>query len=99
MGVAKAALEACVRYLAADLGPQGHSRERHLRRPDQDAGGRRHLRASRAILQHYRDRAPLRRTVDTAEVADAALFLLGSARRAVTAEVLMVDGGYHATGM
>ena len=52
-----------------------------------------------SILQHYRDRAPLRRTVETAEVADAAMFLLGPAGRAVTAEVLMVDGGYHATGM
>jgi len=47
----------------------------------------------------YRDRAPLRRTIETAEVADAALFLLSDAGRAVTAEVLMVDGGYHATGM
>ena len=51
------------------------------------------------ILQHYRDKAPLRRTVETAEVADAAMFLLGPAGRAVTAEVLMVDGGYHAVGM
>jgi enoyl-[acyl-carrier protein] reductase I len=41
----------------------------------------------------------LRRTVDTAEVADAAVFLLGPAGRAVTAEVMMVDGGYHASGM
>ena len=45
------------------------------------------------------DRAPLRRTVETAEVADAAMFLLSEAGRAVTAEILMVDGGYHATGM
>ena len=51
------------------------------------------------ILQHYRDRAPLRRTVDTGEVADAAMFLLSSAGRAVTAEVLLVDGGFHAMGM
>jgi enoyl-[acyl-carrier protein] reductase I len=46
----------------------------------------------------YRDRAPLRRTVETADVADAAMFLLGSGR-AVTAEILMVDAGYHAVGM
>src|SRR4030095_2264278 len=52
-----------------------------------------------AILQVYRDRAPLRRTVDTSEVAGAAMFLLSDAGRAVTAEVLMVDGGYDATGM
>lgn len=98
MGVAKAALEACVRYLAADLGPKG------IRVNAISAGPIKTLAASgisgfSSILQHYRDRAPLRRTVDTAEVADAALFLLGPAGRAVTAEVLMVDGGFHATGM
>ena len=98
MGVAKAALEACVRYLAADLGPKG------IRVNAISAGPIRTLAASgisgfSAILQHYRDRAPLRRTVDTTEVADAAMFLLGPAGRAVTAEVLMVDGGFHATGM
>jgi enoyl-[acyl-carrier protein] reductase I len=98
MGVAKAALEACVRYLAADLGPKG------IRVNAISAGPIKTLAASgiagfSSILQHYRERAPLRRTVETAEVADAALFLLGPAGRAVTAEVLMVDAGYHATGM
>jgi enoyl-[acyl-carrier protein] reductase I len=98
MGVAKAALEASVRYLAADLGPRG------IRVNAISAGPIKTLAAAgisgfSGILQHYRDRAPLRRTVDTAEVADAAMFLLGPAGRAVTAEVLMVDGGYHATGM
>jgi enoyl-[acyl-carrier protein] reductase I len=98
MGVAKAALEASVRYLAADLGPKG------IRVNAISAGPIKTIAASgiagfSGILQHYRDRAPLRRTVDTAEVADAAMFLLGPAGRAVTAEILMVDGGYHATGM
>jgi enoyl-[acyl-carrier protein] reductase I len=98
MGVAKAALEASVRYLAADLGP------RNIRVNAISAGPIKTLAASgisgfSGILQHYRDRAPLRRTVETAEVADAAVFLLGPAGRAVTAEILMVDGGYHATGM
>jgi len=98
MGVAKAALESTVRYLAADLGPRG------IRVNAISAGPIKTLAASgisgfTSILQHYRDRAPLRRTVETAEVADAALFLLSPAGRAVTAEVLMVDGGYHATGM
>jgi enoyl-[acyl-carrier protein] reductase I len=96
--VAKAALEACVRYLAADLGPAG------IRVNAISAGPIKTLAASgisgfSGILQHYRDRSPLRRTVETAEVADAAVFLLGPAGRAVTAEVLMVDAGYHATGM
>ena len=98
MGVAKAALESTVRYLAADLGPKS------IRVNAISAGPIKTLAASgvsgfSSILQISRDRAPLRRTVDTAEVADAAIFLLGPAGRAVTAEVLMVDGGYHATGM
>jgi enoyl-[acyl-carrier protein] reductase I len=98
MGVAKAALEASVRYLAADLGPK------NIRVNAISSGPIKTLAAAgisgfSAILQHYRDRAPLRRTVDTSEVADAAMFLLGPAGRAVTAEVLMVDAGYHACGM
>jgi enoyl-[acyl-carrier protein] reductase I len=98
MGVAKAALEASVRYLAADLGP------RNIRVNAISAGPIKTLAAAgiagfSSILQIYRDRAPLRRTVEPAEVADAAIFLLSDAGRAVTAEVLMVDAGYHATGM
>jgi enoyl-[acyl-carrier protein] reductase I len=98
MGVAKAALEASVRYLAADLGPK------NIRVNAISAGPIKTLAASgisgfSSILQVYRDRAPLHRTVETAEVADAAMFLLGPAGRGVTAEVLMVDAGYHATGM
>ena len=98
MGVAKAALESTVRYLAADLGPK------NIRVNAVSAGPIKTLAAAgvsgfSSILQIYRDRAPLRRTVETSEVADAAVFLLSDAGRAVTAEVLMVDGGYHATGM
>jgi enoyl-[acyl-carrier protein] reductase I len=98
MGVAKAALEASVRYLASDLGPKG------IRVNAISAGPIKTLAASgisgfSSILQTYRDRAPLRRTVETNEVADAAIFLLGPAGRAVTAEVLLVDGGYHAMGI
>lgn len=98
MGVAKAALESSVRYLAADLGP------RNIRVNAISAGPIKTLAASgvsgfSTILQIYRERAPLRRTVETDEVADAAIFLLGPAGRGVTAEVLMVDGGYHAVGV
>jgi enoyl-[acyl-carrier protein] reductase I len=98
MGVAKAALEASVRYLASDLGPKG------IRVNAISAGPIKTLAAAgisgfSSILQTYRDRAPLRRTVDTAEVADAALFLLGPAGRAVTGEVLLVDAGFHAMGI
>jgi enoyl-[acyl-carrier protein] reductase I len=98
MGVAKAALEASVRYLASELGPSG------IRVNAISAGPIKTLAASgisgfSGILQQYRDRAPLRRTIDTAEVADAAMFLLGHAGRAVTAEILLVDAGYHAMGI
>jgi enoyl-[acyl-carrier protein] reductase I len=98
MGIAKAALEACVKYLAADLGPKG------IRVNAISAGPIKTLAAAgipgfSAILQHYRDRAPLRRTVETAEVADAAVFLLSSASRAVTAEIMMVDAGFSSTGL
>src|SRR6188472_2619274 len=98
MGVAKAALESTVRYLAADLGPK------NIRVNAISAGPIKTIAASgvagfSSILQIYRDRAPLRRTVDTSEVADAAMFLLTDAGRAVTAEILMVDAGYHAVGM
>ena len=97
MGVAKAALEATVRYLASELGP------RNIRVNAISAGPVKTLAASgiagfSGILQAYRDRAPLRRTVEGSDVADAAIFLLGPAGRAVTAEVLMVDGGFHAMG-
>ena len=96
MGVAKAALESSVRYLAADLGPQ------NIRVNAISAGPIKTLAAAgisgfSSILQVYRDRAPLRKNVELAEVADAAMFLLGPASRAVTGEVLMVDAGFHIT--
>jgi enoyl-[acyl-carrier protein] reductase I len=98
MGVAKAALEATVRYLAADLGPQ------QIRVNAISAGPIKTLAAAgisgfSSILQTYRDRAPLRRTIESSDVADAALFLLSRLGRAVTAEVLMVDAGFHAIGV
>jgi enoyl-[acyl-carrier protein] reductase I len=98
MGAAKAALEASVRYLAADLGP------RNIRVNAISAGPIKTLAAAgisgfSGILQVYRERAPLRRNVELAEVADAALFLLGPASRAITGEVLMVDSGYHIVGI
>ena len=95
MGVAKAALESTVRYLAADLGPQ------NIRVNAISAGAIKTLAAAgiagfSSILQVYRDKAPLRRAVDQSEVADAAMFLLGPSSRAVTGEILMVDAGFHA---
>jgi enoyl-[acyl-carrier protein] reductase I len=98
MGVAKAALESSVRYLASDLGPK------NIRVNAVSAGPIKTLAASgisgfSGILQTYRDRAPLRRTVEASEVADAALFLISPGGRAITGEVLMVDGGFHAMGV
>jgi enoyl-[acyl-carrier protein] reductase I len=98
MGVAKAALESTVRYLAAEIGPQ------NIRVNAISAGPIKTLAAAgiggfSTILGIVRERAPLRRTIETSEVADAALFLLSDAGRAVTGEVLMVDAGYHVVGM
>ena len=98
MGVAKAALEASVRYLAADLGPGG------IRVNALSAGPAKTLAASgigdfRYILKWNEDNAPLRRTVTTSEVGDAALYLLSDLSRAVTGEVHHVDSGYHIVGM
>ncbi len=98
MGVAKAALEASVRYLAADLGPQA------IRVNAVSAGPIKTL-ASAGIpglsmmLQAQRERAPLRRGMELSEIADAAVLLLSNASRAITGEVLMVDGGYHVVGI
>jgi enoyl-[acyl-carrier protein] reductase I len=98
MGVAKAALESSVRYLASELGPK------NIRVNAISAGAIKTLAAAgisgfSSILNVYRERAPLRRGVDQSEVADAAVFLLSNAGRAVTGEILMVDAGFHAVGL
>jgi enoyl-[acyl-carrier protein] reductase I len=98
MGVAKAALEATVRYLAADVGPS------NIRVNAVSAGPVKTLAAAgisgfSGILHVYPERAPLRRNVDASEVGEAAAFLLSDAARGITGEVLMVDAGFHATGM
>ena len=98
MGVAKAALESSVRYLAADLGPK------NIRVNAISAGPIKTLAAAgiagfSSILQVYRERAPLRRNMETSEVADAARFLLGPSGRGVTGEVLFVDAGYSVMGL
>lgn len=97
MGVAKAALEMSVRYLAADLGPKG------VRVNAISAGPIRTLASSGVhgmsrMLEHHRTHAPLRRNTDQEEVGDAAAFLVSSLSRGVTGEVLYVDGGYHVLG-
>jgi enoyl-[acyl-carrier protein] reductase I len=98
MGVAKAALEASVRYLAADLGPS------NIRVNAISAGPIKTLAASgigdfRYILKWNEYNAPLRRTVTIEEVGDSALYLLSDLSRGVTGEVMHVDSGYHVVGM
>lgn len=98
MGVAKAALEASVRYLATDLGPQG------VRVNAISAGPIKTLAASgigdfRYILKWNELNSPLRRNVTIDEVGNSALFLLSDMGRGVTGEVMHVDSGYHTVGM
>jgi len=98
MGVAKAALEMSVRYLAADLGPKG------IRVNAISAGPIKTLAASGVhglskMLEYHRTHAPLRRTTDQDEVGDTALFLVSGLGRGVTGEVIHVDGGFHVMGM
>jgi enoyl-[acyl-carrier protein] reductase I len=98
MGVAKAALESSVRYLAADLGPE------NIRVNAISAGPVKTLAAAgiggfSSILGVVREKAPLRRAIETSEVGDTAAFLLSNAGRGITGEVVMVDAGYHIIGM
>jgi enoyl-[acyl-carrier protein] reductase I len=98
MGVAKAALEASVRYLAEDLGKDG------IRVNAISAGTIKTLAASgigdfRYIMKWNEYNAPLRRTVTQDEVGKSALYLLSDLGSAVTGEVLHVDAGYHVVGM
>jgi enoyl-[acyl-carrier protein] reductase I len=98
MGVAKAALEANVRYLAADLGPDG------IRVNAISAGPIKTLAASgvagfRKMLHYVEERAPLRRNVDQEEVGRTALWLCSDLGSGVTGEVIYVDSGYHILGM
>src|SRR5437899_3547704 len=98
MGVAKAALEASVRYLAADLG------DRNIRVNAISAGPIKTLAASgigdfNYILKWNELNAPLKRNVSTQEVGNAGLFLLSDLGTGVTGEVMHVDAGYHVVGM
>jgi enoyl-[acyl-carrier protein] reductase I len=98
MGVAKAALEASVRYLAADLGKE------NIRVNAISAGPIKTLAASgiadfRYILKWNEYNSPLRRTVSIEDVGGGALYLLSDLSRGVTGEILHIDAGYHVVGM
>ena len=98
MGLAKAALEASVKYMAVDLGPK------NIRVNAVSAGPIKTLAASgigdfRYILKWNEYNAPLRRTVTIEEVGDSVLYLVSDLSRAVTGEIHHVDSGYHTVGM
>ena len=98
MGVAKAALEASVRYLANDLGPRG------IRVNAISAGPIRTLSSAGVsgfteILDHVEKHAPLRRNITADEVGDTCLFLVSPLARGITGSVVYVDAGFHVMGV
>lgn len=98
MGVAKAALEACARYLAAELGGQG------IRVNTLSAGPCRTLSAMAVggiddMFEWVEKKAPLRRNIDTDEVGKTAVYLLSDLSSGVTAENVYVDAGYNTMGL
>jgi len=98
MGVAKAALESCVRYLACDLG------EKKIRVNAISAGPIATLAASGIanfpeMLLNYVAKAPLKRNITADEVADCALFLCSDLSKAITGQVIFVDAGYNIMGI
>src|SRR5262245_3822106 len=98
MGVAKASLEASMRFLAADMGPRG------IRVNAISAGPIKTLAAAgiagfRKMLHHVAERAPLRRNVTIDDVGNAAAFLCSDLAAGITGEVLYVDGGFNTVGM
>lgn len=98
MGVAKASLEASVRYLAANLGP------RNIRVNAISAGpvntlAARGIKGFTGMLHHHAERAPLRRNVELEEIGNAALFLLSPMSSGITGEIMFVDAGYNIVGL
>lgn len=98
MGVAKASLEASVRYLAANLGPK-HVRVNAISAGPVNTLAARGIKGFTSMLHHYAERAPLRRNVELEEIGNAALFLLSPMSSAITGEVLYVDCGYNIIGL
>ena len=98
MGVAKAALEASVRYLASDLGPSRIRVNAISAGPVKTASARA-IKDFSGVLDTVSKRAPLRRNTDPAEVADAAVFLASALGRGVTGNVMFVDSGLQIMGL
>ena len=98
MGVAKASLEASIRYLAANLGPR-NVRVNAISAGPVNTLAARGIKGFTGMLKHYADKAPLRRNVELEEIGNAALFLLSPMSSAITGEVLYVDCGYNIVGL
>jgi len=98
MGVAKAALEATVLYLASELGANKIRVNAISAGPVKTASAR-GIKDFTTILDHVAQHAPLRRNTDPAEVADAAVFLASDLGRGVTGNILFVDAGFHIMGL
>jgi len=98
MGVAKASLEASVRYLAANLGPR-NVRVNAISAGPVNTLAARGIKGFTGMLKHHAERAPLRRNVELEEIGNAGLFLLSPMSTAITGEVMFVDCGYNIVGL
>jgi enoyl-[acyl-carrier protein] reductase I len=98
MGVAKASLEASTRYLAYDLGPK-KIRVNCISAGPVNTLAARGISGFSAMLKHYQERAPLKRSCDTAELGETGVFLASDGAAAITGQVIYVDGGYQIMGM
>ena len=98
MGVAKASLEASVRYLAANLGPQ-NIRVNAISAGPVNTLAARGIKGFTGMLKHHAERAPLRRNVELEEIGNAGLFLVSSMGSGITGEVMFVDCGYNIVGL
>lgn len=98
MGVAKASLEASVRYLAANLGPK-NIRVNAISAGPVNTLAARGISGFTSMLKHHADRAPLRRNVTLEEIGNTALFLLSPMSSGITGEVTFVDAGYNIIGL
>jgi enoyl-[acyl-carrier protein] reductase I len=98
MGVAKAALESSVRYLASDLGPKNIRVNAISAGPIQTLSAR-GVAGLSTMLKHHAERAPLKRNVEVREVGNTALFLCSSLSSGITGETIFVDCGYNVMGL
>ncbi|MFC4769264.1 enoyl-ACP reductase FabI [Effusibacillus consociatus] len=98
MGVAKAALDSCMKYLAADLGPENIRVNAISAGPIMTLAAR-GVRDFSTMLKHVSEKAPLRRGVTQEEVGNTALFLLSNLSSGITGEIIHVDAGYNILGL